>query len=102
MRMTSQQAEVVDFLHKILNDVSDNQVYRHLRATIGDHQVYIEDLRTSLFVSTREFGTLIDIERCVSPTAEPHFDVLKWRHEILDELIPLLQQHYVLELMSQV
>jgi hypothetical protein len=100
--VTDEQTEVLQLIEDILTGVSEHPVYRHFRETVGGHEVFIEDMGTSLYFHTKTHGPIIDLERLRHRhvTGGDEVDIHTWNEVALVEMVPLLKNYYVLELLA--
>lgn len=101
--MTPLQEELLDLLDLLLSQISKDRVYKHIRTSVGEYEVFIEDTVTSLYFRVTPAGqlrngyTVVDVER---RSGMPSF--ASWKEDKAAAWIPKLRHHFILDMLASV
>jgi len=94
---TPAQVETLDLIELLLSQVNKDTVYRHIRTTIGEHKLFIEDTGVTVILQTKAMGTILDMVR--RPFGKkPIFHAFK--EDKAAEMVMFLKQHYILDMLA--
>ena len=108
--MTPEQEDLLGLINTLLNQVSEDKVYKHLQVKIGGYKIFMEDTVTTVLLTASAIdrpsgstsnrllnpdNTVIDMERTIKG---PVF--YSWSPKKAAEIEVILRQHYVLDLLS--
>lgn len=92
--MSPEQQDFLDLIELLLDRVSKDRIYRHIRETIGQHVLFMEDTVTHVLLIA-DGETVVDVERSIGG---PVF--WAWDGKAAAELTPILKQHYLLDILA--
>ena len=92
--ITPEQKEFIGLLTRILDCVSTDQVYKHLRTNLDGHSVFLEFTGSSLCFVV-EHTTILDAER-----SRRGVEILRWLSSEASVWGPRLETYYLLDLLG--
>ena len=95
--MTPGQIETLELIELLLSLVNKDQVYRHLRVEVKGREVFIEDTGVNVLLAVNGVGTIFDMYRYKGERTIHTFDEGR-----AAEWLPVIKQHYILDMLAGV